>query len=598
MALLDIVLSIENFSQVEWETIIEQCHPKECRLYSSCFFNAAKAAQNEAKVVQDVYEFLGHVTSPMLKSESNHEPFTPVIVSADGVRSTIPKDFSDLQLNLLTELASTVNNPELRARIADILWERKRDFRMAQLAVHSYLESAQLLENPEQWFSSFQRIQRAVRIASRLGKNNDFLKLAIKYVESLLAKYQTKDTLYFSAKLMRLLQEQGLGDFVKYAEFAEKIAVSAEQSRQWDKSREYWEVTGRWYALLKDTENQKRIQVKIAETYVSESNTAISKSSPSYRVAASCIQKAIAAYRRVGGMKERVEELQKLLLEYQPLSMTEIKQYSREIDITSLIEKTRSQVLGKSFRDAIFELALMGFSPSVKNLKSQVEEAVCNYPLQFLMPEILYSQTGKVIATKPSLISNNPEKAETAIQVAMLKNARYRQYIYANAVVNPVRHQINLEHSVSLEDFKFIVNNNLFIPPGREMIYAKGLLEGMRGDFVISTHLLAPQIEHSIRYLMEQQGCIVSGLDDRGVQDEHNINVLIRRPELVEILGEDITFDLKGLLVHRFGSNLRNRMAHGLINYSDFFTTENCYLWWLTLHLLCCLPLIKNAKTH
>ncbi len=143
-----------------------------------------------------------------------------------------------------------------------------------------------------------------------------------------------------------------------------------------------------------------------------------------------------------------------------------------------------------------------------------------------------------------------------------------------------------------MEDFAFIVINNPFIPPGREMIYARGLLEGLRGDFLVSTHLLIPQIEHSIRYLMEQQGCIVSGLDDRGVQDEHNINVLIRRPELVEILGEDIVFDLKGLLVHRFGTNLRNHMAHGLVEYNGFFTDDNSYLWWLTLHL-CCLPIIK-----
>ncbi|MGC1246144.1 MAG: DUF4209 domain-containing protein, partial [Spirulinaceae cyanobacterium] len=153
-------------------------------------------------------------------------------------------------------------------------------------------------------------------------------------------------------------------------------------------------------------------------------------------------------------------------------------------------------------------------------------------------------------------------------------------------------HQINLENNVSIEDFEFIVMNNPFIPPGREMIYAKGLLEGLRGDFLVSTHLLIPQIEHSIRYLMEQQGFIVSGLDDRGIQDEHNINALIRRPELVEILGEDIVFDLKGLLVHRFGNNLRNGMAHGLVDYNNFFSYENSYLWWLTLRL-CCLPIIK-----
>lgn len=592
MALFEIALSLEDFRQVDWEKIVEQCDRKDCASYSHHFFDAAKAARDEATVIQHVYEFLGHVTSPMLKSESDNEPFTPVAVMADGSRSSIPKDFSEQQLTLLKEIASSIQDSELRARIADILWERKRDFKMAQLAVNSYLKSAQRLEDAEHWVLPFQRIQRASRIAVRLGKNNDFLTNVIDYVKSLLAKYQAQDPLYFSAKLMRLLQEYRLGDFTKYATLSEKAATSSEKSRQWDKSREYWEVTGRWYGLAKDTENQQRVQVSIAETYVKEADAAVSNPSPSYMIATSCLQKAIAAYRRVGGMKERVEELHKLLLEHQPQSMSEMKMFSHEIDTRSLVEQATAQVRGKSFKDAILQLALMRSSPSVENLRLRVGEALRDYPLQFLIAETLYNKTGKVVDRKPSIISNDPEESETALQISMLKYARYEQNIYASAIVNSARYQINLEHNASIEDFAFIVINNPFIPPGREMIYARGLLDGLRGDFLVSTHLLIPQIEHSIRYLMEQQGCIVSGLDDRGVQDEHNINVLIRRPELVEILGEDIVFDLKGLLVHRFGTNLRNHMAHGLVEYSGFFTDDNSYLWWLTLHL-CCLPIIN-----
>jgi tetratricopeptide (TPR) repeat protein len=568
MALVDIAISIESFRQVDWGKIIEQCDRKDCAVYSHHFFDAAKAAENQPEVIQDIYELLGHITSPMLRSDSDNEPFHPRVVLPDGLRSAVPKDFSDQQLNLLLEMAPNLQDPELRARIADILWETKRDFKMAQIAVASYLESAQNLEDPEQWTFPFQRVQRAVRIAIRLGKNNAFFDNVISYVESLLAKYKAEDPLYFSAKLMRLLQEQRLGDFEKYAELSEKAAISAEQSGEWDRSREYWDVTGRWYSLSKNVDEQKRIQIKIAETYISESNTAISNSPSSYMIAASSIQKAIEAYRRVGGMRERIEELHKLLLEYQSLAMSEMKTFSHEIDTTDLVLQSKSQVHGKSFKDAIIRLVLMGCSPSVENLRLQVKEALRNHPMQFLLGETLYNEAGKVVAQRPSIISDDPEESEAALQISMLKYAGHHRHVYAGAVIDPARHQINLEHN------------------------ARGLLEGLRGDFMISTHLLIPQIEHSIRYLMIQKGCIVSGLDDRGVQDEHNINALIRRPELVEILGEDIVFNLKGILVHRFGSNIRNRMAHGLMGHSSFFDSDNVYLWWFTLHLFC-LPIIK-----
>ena len=42
-------------------------------------------------------------------------------------------------------------------------------------------------------------------------------------------------------------------------------------------------------------------------------------------------------------------------------------------------------------------------------------------------------------------------------------------------------------------------------------------------------------------------------------------------PELEHALGRDMVFNLRGLLVEQHGSNLRNRMAHGLLDVHAFF---------------------------
>jgi len=39
---------------------------------------------------------------------------------------------------LSVEIVSDISDPELQARIADILWVKRRDYRMAQLAVATY----------------------------------------------------------------------------------------------------------------------------------------------------------------------------------------------------------------------------------------------------------------------------------------------------------------------------------------------------------------------------------------------------------------------------------------------------------------------------
>ena len=66
-------------------------------------------------------------------------------------------------------------------------------------------------------------------------------------------------------------------------------------------------------------------------------------------------------------------------------------------------------------------------------------------------------------------------------------------------------------------------------------------------------------------------------------------------PQINSIFDEDTLFDLQGLLIERSGSNLRNRMAHGLINDGEFNSPIMSYLWWVTLRL-CCLPILKQQQ--
>lgn len=95
---------------------------------------------------------------------------------------------------------------------------------------------------------------------------------------------------------------------------------------------------------------------------------------------------------------------------------------------------------------------------------------------------------------------------------------------------------------------------------------------------------------------------ITSGLFKRSlptlrIQDEKPLNDILYCSEVDEIFGEDLAFDLRGLLVERHGSNLRNRVAHGLISYEGFYSVEIPYFWWLTLRL-CCIPIITHIREN
>jgi hypothetical protein len=205
---------------------------------------------------------------------------------------------------------------------------------------------------------------------------------------------------------------------------------------------------------------------------------------------------------------------------------------------------------------------------------------------------------GRTIARRDAAEGGETEE-EADLRAEMYRIASQMQAVQAQAFIEPARAQILREHTVRVADLMPFVQDNPFVPQGREEFFARGLQAGFRGDFAAAVHLLVPQVENSVRYLLEQSDVITSGLDDDGIQDERDLNRTLRLPEFVGplegVLGEDVVCDLRGLLVERYGSNLRNDMAHGLLDYDAFYSGPAIYFWWLTLRL-CCTPVIAAMR--
>ncbi|MBI4847344.1 MAG: DUF4209 domain-containing protein [Nitrospirae bacterium] len=592
MALKNIQLTKSDFDSLPWPDVINDCAEKECEVYSSKFFAKAREfeeAKNEK--AQEVFSLLGAICSFHFKPDDKNEPFGPMVVLHTG-RSAIIDDIRDDHIKVLQDLLLHVEDADLRARIADIIWIRKRDYKAAEVAIDSYLESAILLENPDSWVAGFERINRAFRLSVQLGRNTNHWKKVVSHIETTLDKYDGGDPLYLSARLMELLLEISQGDPSKYSSLSEKIAKQAENKGDFHRARTYWEIKAHWEALAGNNEAEKKAKIITAETYVKEAETANSS-----LVASTWLEKAIESYRRIGGQKDRIDELHSKLIDVQKNIAAEMKQVSHEMDISELIEKHRNHISGRNFHDALFEFCLMGAPPNIANLRNRVEELIKKHPLQFLVSGSLVNEKGKVIGRKPYMMSNDPEEVERAKKAEMYSQAKFDHNIKTHGLIEPVRMLINLEHNVQIRDFYPIVQNSPFVPEGREQIFAQGLHTGLKGDYMTAAHLLIPQVENSIRYILEKKGVTVSRLDEQGIQDERPLNDILYCSEIEEIFGEDLAFDLRGLLVERFGSNLRNMVAHGLMSYSSFYSIEVPYFWWTTLRL-CCLPIVAHLKSQ
>lgn len=429
-----------------------------------------------------------------------------------------------------------------------------------------------------------------------LGKKSHLFSKVIEHIENVLKKYEGDDPLFYSQNLMVLLLEFNQGDPVTYSGLSEEIAQKAESEGNHYKARSLWETQAKWLKRVNDSEGETKALVKAAETYVKEAELAASDEKPSHLVASSHLQKAIEAYRRIGGHNVRVEELHNILIGYQKKSLDEMGVIKSDgIDLSEAVNNSINKVKGRPFYDALFDFVLMVPSPRVSELKKQVEESAGKYPLQHLVSGVVVNKNGKVVARHSNMFSDDPKEREKAIQENMYRQASFHHQIYTHSLIEPVRFQLNLEHPINIDSFMRIVSSNPFVPSGREYIYAQGLRAGMDGNYLTAIHLLIPQFENSLRHILTQMGEVTSGIDSQGIQDERSLNTTLYSKEISEVFGEDIVFDLKGLLVERFGANLRNRLAHGLMDHNSFYSVEIPYLWCLVLKL-CCLPIIQHLR--
>jgi hypothetical protein len=568
------------FMQVGWEDNLAECERKECSTYSWQFSKKRREAEESGDTAaQQIFGILEDITSMRVQRDSPEEPFGAMIQSPEG-RTAILNDFDESRLKLLADVIEDIDDPELKARITDVLFLRKRDFRMGERAVSSYLESAKRLEDPTNWVAAEERIHRALQIAVRLGRNAGSHTAVIEHIEDLLNRCNGQDPLYLSARMMRLLQDRKAGDPVKYADMAEKLASAAESAHDWRRAEEYWEIKAQWHRMNKEDEAAEAARVLAAETNAKEADESLHGEKPNYSLASVFTQKAIVALRRIPGTKERVRELHERLLEYQRKSTSELGKFSSSVDVSDIAQRAVDAVKEQTLQDALMSLARISSSPKIEVLRSQVLRDREKYVAMHLFPTVYLNARGRVIAKQP-------QSEEEKILAEMYRRGAGVQSMHVQAVIEPARQQILSEHYPGVDDFAPFVVNSPFVPPGREQIIARGLHAGLQGDFLTAVHLLIPQLEESVRYILYQLKVITSGLDDDGVQDEYNLNKMLSASEytvpLSQVIGEDFAFDLRGLLVERFGSNLRNDTAHGLLSHDNFYSIPGCYLWWLSM---------------
>ena len=582
-----------DIQQYKWQELIATCQNKDLLHFKLEFYAEAKR-RNDAgdDLGKRVYSFLAAVASFCLHHDAKGNPFVSSYQGPDGRRSFCAEDLTERDLMALKMISDSIDSPEFLARVTDILWVSKKDPSAARAAIRAYQAAAKRSKSPTDWMTYTLHLGRAARIACRKGFEVE-LSSVVSDIEDGVSEFGGNvSTGFLCQRLMNTLLSVKQGDPVHYASTASGLAKEHAKVLDWHKSMAYWEVAGQWYRLGKNDKDMRQCRIEAAECNVQ--NALQGAESMGARFSATWLARGLEALRQAKASPERIMEIHRLLLEVQKRSLSEFSRQTINLDslkgfLTNeekAIDATVRNFTGKCFQDAVITLAKASLLMNVEDLKAQHRKASKGLVFSNLIGSTSVDSSGKVSDTMPPIgILNNDFDTEALRKTLVHQAITINIPIAVNWRIEPARHTIHQEHAVRLHDLRFLIECNPFVPNGHEGIWLRGLQAGFLGDWLVSMSLLIPQVEASMRHVLQGYNVVTSGLDSDGIQKEKDLNHLLWMKETNDIFGPDIVFTLRSILTEGFGCNMRNDFAHGLLPEEGLYQPASVYLWWLLLHL-------------
>lgn len=559
---------------------------------------AARTAIDEGRNEHGkVLWLLADACSMMLSPSSLNEPFKPVAVFHDR-RSVIPDDLFEADIEFFATIVAEIDDIRLRARLADLVWLKKkpRDISFALIAIDAYRAIA--LET-ETWVRDGRECwERAISLARMLkaGAGDRGAQMEASIIAAFNGA-EAKDG-FLGLWLADLLKSNGLGRDHKtvVAQKLEDLAKAFDGEGDLHRSREYFSAAAEWFRLIPDESKAAEMTKSVAEGWVKEAIARTSTSSPSHMVAASFYENAIQTYRTIPRSEravyqvdERIAELRSHLSDAGEKSLGEMGVIQTpSVDITKLVENARKSVSDKSAIDALKAFANLHRGAKFDEMRESALERMRQHPLQSLFSATVMSHDGRVIAKRPAMgLDDEPSSDDdVAIRAEMIRDYGILVSIIVQGDIWPALEVLLLEHRLCAEDFIGLARQSPIVPKDRTELFGRALFAGYDRDFVTALHLLIPQIEHMVRVHLKQAGAKTANLDKDGIENENGLSTLMDLPEVDEVFGKDLAFELRTLFCDSFGPNLRNELAHGLLDADACHSAFAIYAWWLGFRLV------------
>lgn len=578
-----------------YELLNEIIANKSFKLSSKLFTQAYREELDEKD--RPLFDLLKNISSLGTEIHNSGIAFHPMLVMADGRRTFSIEDITEDDYEILKAIDFKRLPLVLRSIVADILWTQKKEFEAAKIAAEAYFELCQLWYADGDYLGILNMIKRAVCISVQTNQMSLYSRICA-WFEDFMKHSAGSGNCVISLRIMELFAEQknfNVSSFLPVLD--DMISSNSDNVLMVEQA---YELKTHCLYKLKNKEGATSNNLSLAQYYVDFAEKIVEDNIHNAMRAASFFQKAVVLYRN-NGAPVQAEKTHKRLVEIQKEIPKNMVPISTELDIKDILDNIKVNMEGLTFEESIIRLTQMIVFDHRESIKSRVIEELKEFPLSYLFGKNLINAHGQTILTLPPLDIQSPEKEPKLLELYMYQNALKKQQIVGNIWVKNILSLIKDRFTIENPMIDFLIKDNPIIPEGRERIFQKAICMFLQGEFYEAIHILAPQTENLFRNIATEVGGLTVTLENDGSSMEKVLCSIFSLPEMLDSYDNDILFTFRGLLNEQAGANIRNEVAHGIIEEAACSSGACLYFGAAVIKLLAytsapCYRILKNSQ--
>lgn len=480
--------------------------------------------------------------------------------------------------------AKESKNPVLKQRYSNLVWDfsekvtsKKTYYSIAQIFIDSVVEIAE--KDLHKYNTDvIEKLKRALSLGLSVNDKeriNKLIDTIISY-ERKIAEDDKPDLWGFSYEHLVKNKKVPLTEDKKsnvIIDLEKRFVRLLDSNNHWAAQRAALLLVD-YYSKLGSKEKVKEALLKLGEMFQRQAE----KASP--LVASAWLEQLYHLYLQYG-LKSEADTISSKIKELGKRSKSEFKEIktSKEIPREEL-QKYTNWLIDGDLNTVLIKVAV-NYIPKKDEVTKQIQDLSKKAPLSFLFSRKIVDADGRPMATVGSL----EEDMNGHIVFQISQNMQISSF-FLRETLNALIQKFNL---TSIRIVNYLYESPIFEKSRKEFLI-RGIEAYLKRDFLVSLHILLPQIEAIIGNLAEKIEVPILKPSRSGGFFYKTLDELLRNPKIVEVLGEDLCLYFRALLTDSRGWNLRNDVCHG-ISYIETFNQNTADR---VLHALLCLALVKE----